>query len=133
MRDWGCQSFGPHHPTTQLVRSIRIGPPNFGPPGSDITSSLVALLSILPPTCSYPVPYRVHRASEDLLHWTLYGQYPIPLSMHDRAIHVPTWDPPSCRLVTGFYPHELVELHYYPKCPGLLPASQMSTGLIYAN
>ncbi|KAG0142778.1 hypothetical protein CROQUDRAFT_97145 [Cronartium quercuum f. sp. fusiforme G11] len=38
------------------------GPPNFGPPGSDITSSLVALLLISPPTCSYPVPYRVHRA-----------------------------------------------------------------------
>ncbi|KAG0147243.1 hypothetical protein CROQUDRAFT_106574 [Cronartium quercuum f. sp. fusiforme G11] len=82
-------------------------PPHFGPPGSDITSSLVALLLISPPTCSYPVPYRVHRASEDLLHWALHGQYPIPPSMHDRTIHVPTWDRPSCRLVTRFYPHEL--------------------------
>ncbi|KAG0143191.1 hypothetical protein CROQUDRAFT_96624 [Cronartium quercuum f. sp. fusiforme G11] len=53
---------------------------------------------------------RAHQA-EDLLHWALYGQYLIPTSMHDRAIHVPTWDPPSCRLVTRFYPHELVELH----------------------
>ncbi|KAG0152378.1 hypothetical protein CROQUDRAFT_102893 [Cronartium quercuum f. sp. fusiforme G11] len=36
---WGCQSFGPHHPT-QPVRSIRKSPPNFGLPGPDITSSL---------------------------------------------------------------------------------------------
>ncbi|KAG0146590.1 hypothetical protein CROQUDRAFT_92579 [Cronartium quercuum f. sp. fusiforme G11] len=47
-----------------------------------------------------------HQA-EDLLHWALYSQYLIPPPMHDRVIHIPTWDPPSCRLVNRFYPHEL--------------------------
>ncbi|KAG0147409.1 hypothetical protein CROQUDRAFT_656145 [Cronartium quercuum f. sp. fusiforme G11] len=50
------------------------------------------------------------RRAEEPLHWALYGQYCMPPSIHDGAIHVPTWNPPSCRLVTRFYPHELVEL-----------------------
>ncbi|KAG0145228.1 hypothetical protein CROQUDRAFT_46058, partial [Cronartium quercuum f. sp. fusiforme G11] len=56
---------------------------------------------------------------------------PIPPLMHNRAIHVPTWDPPSCRLVTHLYSHKLVELH---SCLGMpvtlmLPNQSVEDGL----